>query len=285
MNTRISCFSALVPALLLIGGTVQAQVSLSGTNGVEVRTPGGDPIAQFNNDQSVNVPGALRLPGLGGGGAGYVQVDGAGNLSTSAGTEGPQGPVGPAGPTGPIGPPGPVGAPGEAGPPGPQGIQGLQGPQGIQGVPGNASDAKVVLFGSSGGEVVTASNWNSFIGIAGFDSAGITTNSSEAEISARNAHGLLMPLAGTLQRLQVQLSGAAGNGSRRYVFTVFVDGTAMAGLSCTVAGSDTGCAVTGAVPVSIGQRIVLRASPENGTGLQPVTRRSVTWSVVVAPSP
>ena len=143
--------SPLLLSLLALGSAAHAQVTLSGTNGVAVKTPGGASITEFANT------GAVKIPGLAPGG--YVKSDASGVLSVDSGAAGPTGATGATGPTGDTGAQGIPGTPGAAGTPGapgvqgpiggvgPQGPQGATGPtgdtgaQGIQGVPGAAGAA------------------------------------------------------------------------------------------------------------------------------------------------
>ncbi|MBH1966096.1 MAG: collagen-like protein [Comamonadaceae bacterium] len=112
-----------------------AQVSLSGANGVAIKTPGGSVITGFANDGSVTIP-ALGSSG------GYVFTDPAGKLAVGAGPTGPAGVTGATGATGATGVPGVTGATGATGaagvtgPTGATGVQGVTGPSGLTGMTG-----------------------------------------------------------------------------------------------------------------------------------------------------
>ncbi|MET4576476.1 hypothetical protein [Ottowia thiooxydans] len=237
-------------SLLLSGMTAHAQVSLSGANGVAIKTPGGSVITGFSNDGSVTVP-ALGPTG------GYVIADPAGKLSVGAGPTGPAGAAGPAGPTGAVGPTGSTGEAGAIGPTGPMGPTGATGNVGPTGPA--AVSSGVPVFGTSGADVgITTPN---YIGMA---SMGVT---SDVE------RGILMPTSGTIQTLRVRVSfltpplGA--------IFTLYV-GSNPTPLSCSVQASGT-CGATGSVVFATGDSVMLKAD-----AVFPVIVRRVAWSLKVA---
>ncbi|MBH1966095.1 MAG: collagen-like protein [Comamonadaceae bacterium] len=136
---------AVATTLLMGGVAAHAQVSLSGANGVAIKTPGGSVVTGFSNDGSVTIP-ALASSG------GYVYTDSTGKLAVGAGPTGPAGVTGATGATGATGEAGatgatgatgvagvtgPTGATGTAGVTGPTGAQGVQGPTGTAGMTGS----------------------------------------------------------------------------------------------------------------------------------------------------
>ena len=248
--------SPLLLSLLALGSAAHAQVTLSGTNGVAVKTPGGTSITEFANT------GAVKIPGLAPGG--YVKSDASGVLSVDGGVAGPAGPTGPAGPagaTGAIGPAGPAGATGATGTTGAQGIQGpagATGAQGIQGPAGTAGSSAVRILGSS---VADLTNNTYYVGTAG----------NETNL----AHAIDSPLAGTLKNLRVRIAAASGSGNNR-IFTVMNGATATT-ITCTISGNTaTTCQSAGTATVAVGDLITLRAVPNSNP-----TNTIVTWSLLI----
>ncbi|MET4576478.1 hypothetical protein [Ottowia thiooxydans] len=153
VNFRTGLRPLAVATTMLMGGVaVHAQVSLSGANGVAIKTPAGSVITGFSNDGSVTIP-ALGSSG------GYVFTDPTGKLAVGAGPTGPAGATGATGPTGADGVTGPTGAAGVTGPTGaagvtgPTGAAGVTGPTGAAGVTGPAGAAGVT--GPTGAAGVT----------------------------------------------------------------------------------------------------------------------------------
>jgi hypothetical protein len=97
--------------------------------------------------------------------------------------------------------------------------------------------------------------------------AGVFAN---AEASAQQ----IVPLAGTLSKFYVHLSGSPGNG-RSFSFFVRVDGADTA-VTCTVADANTSCSdTTHSVAINAGSLIAIRAA-----GAGNPTARSFGWTAL-----
>ena len=145
------------------------------------------------------------------------------------------------------------------GPAGTNGTNGTDGAPGPTGPAGPAGTTRVPFFGSS----YFTNNSTTFIGMG--------------EAGAESKVAIPTPLSGTIGGLQVRTNVAAGNGSRGYTFTVYVNGSAT-GVTCSIAGpSQQNCSDTGnSVVVSAGDRITLQSSPNSNP-----TAVSVTWSYYI----
>ena len=146
------------------------------------------------------------------------------------------------------------------GPAGTNGTNGTDGAPGPTGPAGPAGTTRVPFFGSS----YFSSNLVRYIGMGESDG-------SEGKVA------IPTPLSGTIGGLQVRTNVAAGNGTRGYTFTVYVNGSAT-GVTCSIEGpSQQNCSDTGnSVAVSAGDRITLRSSPNNNPSAV-----SVTWSYYI----
>lgn len=268
---------AVAATLLLGGAAAHAQVSLSGANGVAIKTPApaSATITLFANDGSVTIP-ALGPTG------GYVFSDAAGKLSVGAGPTGPagetgatgaQGPTGATGIQGVTGPTGATGSQGLTGPTGPTGLQGATGPTGptgLQGVTGPTGPTG--LQGSTGptGPMgmtgpIGATGLQGIQGVPGGPGAQGPTGAT----GLTGLQGATGPTGPT---------GPAGTGSA----TVMLFGNAGGSISTTqtryigISGSANpvnvglGFAMPAAGTINI-LRVVLNGAPDNGSGNQTYT--------------
>jgi len=187
--------------------------------------------------------------------------------SGPSGPLGPEGPLGPLGPLGPQGPQGPVGPTGATGPSGPSGVSGPSGPSGVSGPAGTG--IAILPFGTQDGEEICGSlgpicDRQGDTLYFGFGKGTPGDDEDDAQVP--------MPVAGTITRLEVFVdtnpTGAAGTQS--WTFTVRVNGISTA-ISCTISEGDVPlqCSDIGAVAVSVGDRVDVRATA--GTGDEPST--------------
>jgi len=305
--------------LMLSGLAAHAQVSLSGTNGVDINKPDGASITKFSNDGSVTIP-ALGPTG------GYVVADPSGKLSVGAGPAGPGGETGATGPTGAtgevgatgatggVGPTGPTGATGETGatgpigatgatgltgPTGPTGVAGAagatgaQGIQGVQGIPGPlgatgpaGATGSTGLTGATGPIGATGPAASTRVLLFGHSGANLVTDrprfigiSTNADNS--NSSGFVMPVGGTVSTLRVRLNGSPGVDTDRYIFTVML-GNLETSLTCTIQANidpNTTCNSSSNIPVVAGDVLTLRSTP--GAGQDAPTSRVAAWSLAV----
>jgi hypothetical protein len=175
----------------------------------------------------------------------------------TAGAAGPQGPTGDIGPVGPQGLVGPKGDTGDTGPAGPTGATGATGPSG---------SGNVAFFGSS--YFALTNNSNSYIGM------GESAN-NDAKVA------IPLPMSGTIRGLQVRQAAAGSTGGNRgYTYTLYINGAAVTGLSCAIAGTTAvSCSSTGMTTINAGDRVSLQAAPNN----TPQNTPSATWSFVIQP--
>jgi len=149
LTSRATTISPLLAGLVALsfGYSAHAQVTISGTNGVAIKSsPGNATITGFANDGTVTIP-KLAAPN-----GGYVKSDANGVLTVDTGV-GPKGDKGDIGPQGPQGPQGIQGIPGIAGTPGQNGTDGINGTNGTNGANGTNGEK-----GDAGASMLSGAN-------------------------------------------------------------------------------------------------------------------------------
>lgn len=149
LTSRATTISPLLVGLIALsfGYSAHAQVTISGTNGVAIKSsPGNATITGFANDGTVTIP-KLAAPN-----GGYVKSDANGVLTVDTGV-GPKGDQGDIGPQGPQGPQGIQGIPGIAGTPGQNGTDGINGTNGSNGANGTNGEK-----GDAGASMLSGAN-------------------------------------------------------------------------------------------------------------------------------
>jgi hypothetical protein len=171
------------------------------------------------------------------------------------------------GPTGPSGPTGPTGSTGGTGGTGATGKTGNTGVTGSTGATG-ATGASISIVGGGGGSS-GLDNGETTYGSIFFDDF-VGTESQAQQV---------VPVAGTLDNLNVRLSAApGGNANDNYTFTVRLNGVNQAALSCKIEGTTaTTCTDTGAVAVTAGQLLSISAVPGNTPSAQPNARWTASF--------
>jgi hypothetical protein len=164
---------------------------------------------------------------------------------------------------GPTGPTGPTGADGEDGGVGPTGADGVPGPTGSQGPDGPTGPAGLLMLAGGTGTANLDTNNTRHIAAGGFS---VQTSAVAVAVP--------VPYAGTIDNLQVRLSGTPGAGNS-YAFTVLRNGST-AGITCTVSDSETSCSGSTNAAFAAGETISLQSVPNSGP-----TGRTATWSVTL----
>jgi hypothetical protein len=145
-----------------------------------------------------------------------------------------------------------------------QGDPGAQGPQGDPGLQGPPGPSNLILGGGSRNTNLAngPNNWIPlYLGVL---------QASEAPAQQ------VVPLAGTVSKFYVRLSGTPGNG-RSYTFTVRVNGADTA-VTCVVQDAATGCSdTTNSVTLAAGDLIAIHA-----VGTANPTGRTMVWTALFA---
>jgi hypothetical protein len=99
-----------------------------------------------------------------------------------------------------------------------------------------------------------------------------TGAASEAETTVRD----IVPVAGVVSNLAVNITTATGNSGKSWTFTVRKNGAAT-GVTCQISGSATFCTSSAAVAFSAGDLIALEALPAGN----PPGWTSARWAVTL----
>jgi hypothetical protein len=195
-----------------------------------------------------------------------------------SGADGPTGPAGPTGSTGATGATGATGLTGPTGPTGTNGVTGVTGPTGVTGATGATGPSAQILGGNTVALSNSVSDW-----FGPFASTISTT-------TPPNTIEQIMPVAGTVTRIDVSVSAAVGASPKALSFTVVKDsgGTITnTNVTCSISGAaaPAGTTCSGApgspnATFAAGDLISVKSTPTS----TPTNNLIARWTIAFSPS-